>query len=76
MCIEDLVVDNIRTIIKDKGLKMSAVAAKAGIDSKRFYAIMQKRVKPATKDIPSIARVLNVEVNDLFAEKDLLKENL
>lgn len=60
------VADNIRLIIKRKGLKNCAVANKAGFSINQFSALLNKRRIIRDVDIIAIANALEVSPNELF----------
>ena len=53
-------------IIKEKGLRKSYVANKAGYSTQQFSGILNGRRKVTYDDIIRISKVLNVTPNDLF----------
>lgn len=61
---------NIRRIISEKGLKQSAVAARANFSPSAFNAMVKGRrlIKPC--DANNIAHALGVSVNELFKKGD------
>lgn len=61
-----IVVQNIRRIIQEKGMKQGAVARKAGITEKSFSEMLRNRRLIKASDIAHIATSLEVEPNDLF----------
>lgn len=63
---KSLIADNAKRIIAYKGLKMRAVAAKAGLSDKQFSALLNDRKITKDIDILAIANALDVTPNDLF----------
>lgn len=61
-----IVAPNIKTIIKDKCLKQSAVAEKAGYTKQQFNAMLNGRKVIKDVDVLRIATVLCVDANALF----------
>lgn len=60
---------NVQRIISEKGLKQTAVAARADFTPSAFSAMMRGRklIKPC--DVKNIARALGVSVNELYREE-------
>lgn len=71
--IRSIIIDNTRSIIRERGLKQRAVAEKANMPEKQFSALMNGRKVMKDTDVIAIANALNVTPNDLFGlsnEKD------
>ena len=66
----DIVVPNIKEIIKDRCLKQSAVAKKAGYSEQQFSAMMNGRKIIKDIDILRIATALSVDANELLKKGD------
>lgn len=64
-----ILIYNIRRIIKRKGLKQCSVAEKAGFTPNTFSSMLNERKVITAEHIPSIARALNVDVNELFKKE-------
>ena len=64
-----IVADNINQIIKERNLKQSAVACKAGFTPQEFNAMLKGRRLMRAVDIASIL-VLSVDANELFKKGD------
>lgn len=64
-----IVAPNVKGIIRDKCLKQSAVAQKAGYSNQQFSAMMNGRKIIKDTDILRIARALNVDANELFKKE-------
>lgn len=63
----DDVVQNIKTIITEKGMKQTVVAERAGFSDSDFSNMLNERRKLIRiEHIPRIAKALGVELNDLF----------
>ena len=62
----NIVASNVKGIIKDRCLKQSAVAKKAGYSEQQFSAMLNGRkiIKPC--DAVAIADVLGIEMNELY----------
>lgn len=61
-----IIINNIRRIIRSKGLKQCAVAEKAGFSPNLFSSMMNERKAIMAEYIPDIASALGVDVNDLY----------
>lgn len=64
-----IVAPNVKEIIKEKCLKQSAVARKAGYSEQQFSSMMNGRKIIKDIDILKIATALNVDVNQLFKKE-------
>lgn len=64
-----IVAPNVKEIIKEKCLKQSAVAKKAGYSEQQFSSMMNGRKIIKDIDILKIATALNVDVNQLFKKE-------
>ncbi len=63
----DDVVQNIRNIIRKKGMKQTAVAERAGFSDSDFSNMLNDRRKLIRIEyIPKIAKALDVSLNELF----------
>lgn len=60
------VAESVKKIIRDKCLKQGAIAQKAGYDYKTFSNMLNGRKIVTDVDVVRIARVLDVEPNDLY----------
>ncbi len=65
-----IVAPNVKEIIKEKCLKQSAVARKAGYSEQQFSSMMNGRKIIKDTDILKIATALNVDVNQLFRKRE------
>ena len=61
-----IVAPNARRIIRQKCLKQSLIAERAGYTANQFSAMMNGRKVIKDVDISKIASALDVEVNELF----------
>lgn len=61
-----IVAPNVKEIIREKCLKQSAVARKAGYSAQQFCAMMNGRKIIKDTDILRIATALGVDANQLF----------
>ena len=66
MAASNVVSENIRNIIAEKGLKNKAVAQRAGFSEKQFSALMNGRRTIKDVDVVAIANALDVTPNELF----------
>lgn len=62
----DIVIANVRRIVKEKGMKYKAVAEKAGYTSQQFSDMLNKRKTIECNDISRIVNALGVTPNDIF----------
>jgi transcriptional regulator with XRE-family HTH domain len=60
------IVQNIESLIEDKGLKKKTVASKAGYSKQQFSNLINGRKIIKPDDIVRIANALGVTPNDLF----------
>ena len=65
-----IIINNIRRIIRLKGLKQCAVAEKAGFSSNAFSSMLNERKAIMAEYIPEIALALGVSVNELYEKGD------
>lgn len=65
-----IVADNINQIIKERNLKQSAIACKAGFTPQEFNAMLKGRRLMRAVDIALILDVLSVDANELFKKGD------
>lgn len=71
----DDVIENIKHIIDEKGMKQIVVAERAGFSSSEFSNILNERRKLLrVEHIEPIAKALGVEINELFKPKEPNKE--
>ena len=66
MNIDSVIAPNVKKIIKEKGLKQSAVAEKTGYTKQQFNAMLNGRKIIKDVDVLRIATVLSVDINTLF----------
>lgn len=65
-----IVAPNVKRIIKQKCLKQSAVAARAGYTPNQFCSMMKSRKIIKDIDIMKIAIALGVDANELFKKEE------
>lgn len=63
---EQYIIDNIRKLINERGMKQVAVAERAGFTGQEFSNLLNGRKALAAVYIPKIAAALDVTCNDLF----------
>lgn len=61
-----IVMNNVRRIIHERGLKQNAVANKAGYSYQQFNNLMNDRKLVTDEDVIKLARALEVTPNVLF----------
>lgn len=61
------VIDNIRRLIKDKGLKQTFVAEQAGMTDQQLTDILNNRRLLRVEHLAPLARVLGVSVEQLIS---------
>ena len=64
------IANNVKAIIKEKGLLQRAVAEKAGYDQKVFNNMLNGRKIITDLDINPIANALGVDPNTIFGYKN------
>ncbi len=67
---KSVIAENVREIIKKRGLKQSAVAKMAGFSKQQFSNLLNGRRVITDVDIVKIANVLEIEPGELFAARD------
>ena len=68
--INDIIAPNIRKIIKEKGLKQSAVAQKSGYSQQQFNPMLTGRKTIKDVDVINIKNALGVNISTLFGESE------
>mgnify|MGYP000795546220 CR=1 FL=1 len=63
------IAENVKSIIKEKGLLQKAVAKRAGYGQKAFNNMLNNRKVITDRDIIPIAKALDVEPNVLFGHQ-------
>lgn len=64
-----ILIQNIRRVIKEKGLKQCAVAEKVGVTPNIFSSMLNERKIITAEHIPNIANALDVSVNELYRKE-------
>lgn len=65
-----VVAKNAKTIIKNRGLKQTVIATKAGLSVQMLNDMLNGRRIMKAVDIQAIANALQISVNELFGIKD------
>lgn len=65
-----ILIRNIRRVIKEKGMKQCAVAEKAGFSPQTFSSMLNERKIITAEHIPNIAHALEVSVNELYKKEE------
>lgn len=63
------VVDNVKNLIRAKGLKQKFVAEKMGLSPQEFSNILTGRKKFETEYVVPVCNALNITANELFGIK-------
>lgn len=63
------VADNIKIIIKEKCMKQSLIAERAGYKPCEFNAMLNGRKIMKVKDISAIIKILGIEANEIFKKE-------
>lgn len=63
----NIVIENIKTIIKENGLKQRYVAEKAGFTESEFSNMLNGRKMFRTEYVTLVCNALGVQPNDLFS---------
>lgn len=66
--------DNIRSIINDKGMKHSVVAERAGFTPQEFSNMMNGRKTLRAEYIPDIAKAMRVDPNTVYFYEEYKRE--
>lgn len=66
----NLIAQNVKKIIKSRGLKQQAVAEKAGYNKQKFSRMMNDRKIIECSDILRLCSALEVTPNELFGFED------
>lgn len=61
-----VVADNIKRIIKSKGLKQKSIAKQMGMREQKFSDMLNNRNSIKACDIVKLMKILNVSANELF----------
>lgn len=67
---KSVIADNVKRIIRDKGLKQCVVAEWAGYHPKTFSNLLNGRKVITDLDVQKISRALNATPNQLFGILD------
>ena len=64
-----IILENLKQIIAESGLKYKSVAAMAGINESRFYRIMQGVTELSCAELAAICTALKITPNDEYGIK-------
>lgn len=67
------VVDNVKNLIRAKGLKQKFVAEKMGLSPQEFSNILTGRKKFTTEYVVPVCNALNITANELFGIKSQIE---
>lgn len=74
MTCNQILIQNIRKLISDSGMKQCAVARNAGIKPQVFSNMLNERKVITAEHIPMIAKALHVSVNKLYGIEENKKK--
>lgn len=66
--------DKIRQIREAKGLTQKEVSLTIGMDQSQYSKIEKGKTDPSTSTVDKIAKAIGIELSDLFASHDVLKD--
>ena len=69
MSATEIIISNIKEIIRESGMKQRAVAEKSGFGEKEFSNLLNGRKKLGAEHIPAIANALGVTPNDIYRKR-------
>ena len=58
--------NNIKQIIKDKGIKQIYICKELGINESVLSLIINNKRKPSQERLKALAKILNVSIKDLY----------
>lgn len=64
----DYVSDNIKKLIKERGLRVKFVAKKIGVSDVHIYLLMNGTAKPSLDMLGKLADFFDVPISDFFKE--------
>ena len=67
--------NNIKKIIKDKGLKQTYICNELDINESVLSLIINGKRKPNQDRLKALARILNVSIKDLYPEVEIKRIN-
>ena len=67
--------NNIKKIIKDKGLKQTYICKELDINESVLSLIINGKRKPNQERLKALARILNVSIKDLYPEVEIKRIN-
>ena len=60
--------NNIKQIIKDKGIKQIYICKELGMNESVLSLIINNKRKPSQERLKALAKILNVSIKDLYPE--------
>ena len=67
--------NNIKQVIKEKGIKQTYICDKLGINESVLSLIINGKRKPNQDRLKALARILNVSIKDLYPEVEIKRIN-
>jgi len=67
--------NNIKQIIKEKGIKQIYICKELGINESVLSLIINGKRKPSQSRLKALARILNVSIKDLYPEVKIKRIN-
>ena len=67
--------NNIKKIIKEKGLKQTYICDKLGINESVLSLIINGKRKPSQDRLKALAKILNVSIKDLYPQVEIKRIN-
>ena len=67
--------NNIKKIIKDKGLKQTYICKELDINESVLSLIINGKRKPNQDRLKALARILNVSIKDLYPQVEIKRIN-
>ena len=67
---KSIIAENVKRIVREKGMLQSAVAKKAGYNPKVFSNMLNGRKVISDFDVSAISQALDVSPNELFGWQD------
>ena len=67
--------NNIKKIIKEKGLKQTYICKELGINESVLSLIINGKRKPNQDRLKALARILNVSIKDLYPQVEIKRIN-
>ena len=67
--------NNIKQIIKDKGIKQIYICKELGINESVLSLIINGKRKPSQERLKALAKILNVSIKDLYPDVKIKRIN-